>query len=90
MPQDHFWFVDDEQHVRWAVRVSGLEKIPRSLPVGEPRIYFTSRTGQISTAYLLDTDEQDLSRYEVLELLADAKREAAHAARQTRNLEFAA
>jgi hypothetical protein len=75
MPQEHFWFIDDEQQVRWAVRVSGAYTAPGSIPTSDPRIVFTSREVQISTAYPLDKDEQELSCYEVLELLGAAKLE---------------
>ena len=73
MPQEHFWFIDDEQQVRWAVRVSAGYTAPGSAPSPDPRIVFTSRDVQISTGYPLDKDEQELTCYEVLELLGAAK-----------------
>ena len=73
MPQEHFWFIDDEQQVRWAVRVSGRYTTPGGPPASDPRIVFTSREVQISTAYPLEKDEHELTCYEVLELLAAAK-----------------
>jgi hypothetical protein len=73
MPQEHFWFIDDEQQVRWAVRVSGGHPAPGEFPASDARIVFTSREVQISTAYPLEKDEQELTCYEVLELLAAAK-----------------
>ena len=76
MPQEHFWFVDDEQQVRWAVRVSGGYATPGGGPAPDPRIVFTSREVQISTAYPLEKDEQELTCYEVLELLGAAKVES--------------
>jgi hypothetical protein len=76
MSEEHFWFVDDAEHVRWAVRVSSGHPHPgRRVFGGEQRILFTSHARQISTEYALDKDEQQLTRYEVLELLAQAKRE---------------
>ena len=76
MPQEHFWFIDDEQQVRWAVRVSVGYTAPGALPASEPRIVFTSREVQISTAYPLEKDEQELTCYELLELLGAAKVES--------------
>lgn len=73
MPREHFWYVDDEQHVRWAVRVT------RGYSTGAEddgtRIVFTSRELQLVTEYALEKDEQELSRYEAIELLAQAKLE---------------
>lgn len=76
MSEEHFWFVDDAEQVRWAVRVSSGHLAGRPGAAGEQRIVFTSRARQISTEYALDKDEQQLTRYEVLEMLAQAKREA--------------
>ena len=76
MPQEHFWFIDDEQQVRWAVRVSGGYTAPRGAASADARIVFTSREVQISTAYPLEKDEQELTCYEVLELLGAAKVES--------------
>ena len=76
MPQEHFWFIDDEQQVRWAVRVSGGYAAPGGSPATDPRIVFSSRDIQISTAYPLEKDEQELTCYEVLELLGAAKVES--------------
>ncbi|MBW3629096.1 MAG: hypothetical protein KY464_07330 [Gemmatimonadetes bacterium] len=75
MSQEHFWFIDDEQQVRWAVRVSGGYAAPGTLPTTDTRIVFTSRHAQLSTSYPLDKDEQELTCYEVLELLGTAKLE---------------
>lgn len=75
MRQEHFWFVDDEQRVRWAVRVSPGYSAPGGR-AEEARIVFTSRDLQLSTGYPLEKDEQELSGYEVRELLAQAKLEA--------------
>ena len=76
MPQEHFWFIDDEQQVRWAVRVSAGYMPPGGAVPADPRIVFTSREVQISTAYPLEKDEQELTCYEVLELLGAAKVES--------------
>jgi hypothetical protein len=76
MPQEHFWFIDDEQQVRWAVRVSVGYTAPGAAAASDPRIVFTSREVQISTAYPLEKDEQELTCYEVLELLGAAKVES--------------
>lgn len=72
MDREHFWFVDDENRVRWAVRVSAGFATPEA-GAPEPRIVFTSRDVQISAAYPFEKDEQELTRYEVLELLGEAK-----------------
>ena len=72
MPQDHFWYVDDEQAVRWAVRVSTGTK-PGDDAGPNARIVFTSRHAQISVPYSLDKEEHELTRYEVLEMLGEAK-----------------
>jgi hypothetical protein len=77
MTQEKFWFVDDEQQVRWAVRVSAGYSLRHGLPTTEPSIVFTSRDLQLQTAFTLDKDEQELTRYELLELLGLAKQEAA-------------
>lgn len=68
-----FWYLDDEQRVRWAVRVS------RAAAAFEPdaaaRIVFTSLDQQIATAYPLEKEQSELTRYELLELLTRAKLE---------------
>lgn len=74
MPQDHFWFVDDERTVRWAVWVTRGYSTGGESEEGA-RIVFTSRDLQLVTEFSLEKDEQELSRYEVLELLAQAKLE---------------
>jgi hypothetical protein len=76
MDREHFWFVDDDQRVRWAVRVSTGLLTPDGQGAADPRIVFTSREVQISTVYSLEKDEQDLTGYEVLELLGQAKMNA--------------
>lgn len=70
-----FWFVDDEQHVRWAVRLSRPFATPEHPSSRDARIVFTSARYQISTAYALEKEQHELSKYELLELLAQAKRE---------------
>lgn len=75
MSQEHFWFIDDEQQVRWAVRLSGGYAGRGALAASDPRIVFTSRDAQLSTSYPLDKGEQELTCYEVLELLGTAKLE---------------
>ena len=75
MSQEHFWFIDDEQQVRWAVRLSGGYAAPGAHAPSDPRIVFTSRNAQLSTSYPLDKAEQELTCYEVLELLGTAKLE---------------
>ena len=75
MSQEHFWFIDDEQQVRWAVRLSGGYSPPGAFAASDPRIVFTSRDAQLTTAYPLDKAEQELTCYEVLELLGTAKLE---------------
>lgn len=78
MSEQHFWYIDDEHRVRWAVRVSA-GPAAGGLGGGSARIYFTSRDGQISTSYLLEKEEQELTRYELIELLGQARRESAGA-----------
>ena len=75
MGRSSFWYVDDARRVRWAVRVSA------AAGGAGARIVFTSRDQQISTAFLLEKEERELSRYELLELLSFAKADAvgAHA-----------
>jgi len=76
MPQEPFWFVDDEQHVRWAVRVNSGCPMPWERWTEGATIIFTSRHEQITASYPLDKEQHELTRYEMLELLATAKRAA--------------
>jgi hypothetical protein len=71
MDRHRFWYVDDAQRVRWAVRISGA--VDRGLAT-EPRIVFTSGDRQVHTPFELEKEQSQLSRYEILELLAEAKR----------------
>lgn len=68
-----FWFVDDNHRVRWAVCVTGTTTEDQRI---EPRIVFTSRDRQVQTSFALAKDQSQLSRYEILELLSQAKSEA--------------
>ena len=72
MSDHRFWYIDDDHRDRWAVRVSSGHG-------GEPRIVFTTRDRQVSTAFDLDKEERLLTRYELLELLSEAKIEAVSA-----------
>lgn len=66
-----FWYLDDDQRVRWAVRVS------RAAPEAGSgaRIVFTSLDRQLSTEYPLEKEQSELTRYELLELLTRSKLE---------------
>lgn len=69
-----FWYVDDNNSVRWAVRM--CHALTSFDPEAGTEIVFTSRDQQISTPYPLDKEHAELSRYELLELLNRAKLEA--------------
>lgn len=70
-----FWYVDDEHHVRWAVRVS-RGWLHGDEPTSGDRVVFTSAERQISTESWFSKEQSLLTRSELLELLSRAKGEA--------------
>jgi len=69
MNVEPFWYIDDAQHVRWAVHVG-----PPG-PESHRVVTFTSLVQQISTICVLEKEQHELTRYELLELLAHSKRQ---------------
>lgn len=74
MPPAPFWFVEDHCRVRWAVRIAPARS--EFGAGGEATIFFTSTERRISTPYSLDKEQSELTRVELLDLLARATVEA--------------
>jgi hypothetical protein len=74
MPPAPFWFVEDHCRVRWAVRIAPEPSEPEA--AAGASIFFTSTERRISTPYPLDKEHSELTRCELLDLLARAKVEA--------------
>ena len=73
----HWWYLEDGDGTRWAVRVQPRPRVARRTgPGGRPRILFTSMQRQVWTPFPAETEESKLTQAEVRALLARAKAEA--------------
>lgn len=68
-----WWYVDDEEGVRWAVRISGKSDSARTHQWQAPRIVFTSSERQVSAVYTVGKQACELTPAELNQWLRVAK-----------------